>query len=96
MSDHDAAEPPGIGVKDGIGLACIMIAACGAALGDKILGIAWNVGFAVLGCAGLRLLWSAQRDRRLSLWMIEDACQGDTANYGGDTSDGGSILDGHD
>lgn len=96
MSDHDADEPAGIGVKDGIGLACIVIAACAAALGYKILGTAWNVGFAVLGAVGLWLLWSAKRDRRLSLWMIEDECEGGTANYGGGSSDGGSIFDVHD
>lgn len=94
MSDTDADDPLGIGVKDGIGLACIMIAACGAALGYKILGIAWNVGFAVFGGAGLCLLWSAHRDRRLTLWMIDDACADDAANYGGGMPDVGSIFDG--
>lgn len=90
MSDHDADEPLGIGP------ACIMIAACAAALGYRILGTAWNVGFALLGSVGLWLLWSAQRDRRLSLWMMEDACKGAAANDGGGMSDGGSIFDGHD
>lgn len=42
------------------------------------------------------MLWSAHRDRRLSLWLIDDACEGDTANYGGGASDGGSIFDSPD
>ncbi len=101
MSDRDSSEALEIGVKDGIGLACIMVAACGAALGYKILGIVWNVGFAVLGGVGLCLLWSAHRDRRLTLWMIDDACADAVANYGGEfpdsggTSDGSSFFDGH-
>lgn len=93
MSDRDADEPLGIGVKDGIGLAFIMIAACGAAFGYKTLGIAWSFGFALLGCVGLLFLWSAKRDRRLQLWMFEDACKGDAANYDGAMSDGGSVFD---
>jgi hypothetical protein len=96
MNDRNASEALEIGVKDGIGLACIMIAGCGAALGYKILGIGWNVAFAVLGGVGLWLLWSAHRDRRLTLWMIDDACTGDAASYGGAESDGGSIFDSAD
>jgi hypothetical protein len=93
MSNRDDGEPLGIGVKDGIGLTCIMVAACAAALGYKILGLAWNVGFAVLGGVGLCLLWGAQRERRLTLWMIDDACADDAANYGGEFPDSGNILD---
>lgn len=79
--------------KDIMGLVLCSSAALAAMLGYKILGTAWNVGFAVLGSVGLWLLWSAQRERRLSLWAVDDFVAEAIADYGGDLPDVGDWSD---
>jgi Flp pilus assembly protein TadB len=60
-------------LRDIVGLLLVCGAALAAALGYRILGTAWNIGFALLGALGLCLLWSAARARRLELWGVDNA-----------------------
>jgi hypothetical protein len=88
MTLPDSDAPRRMGAKDIAGLMCCLLSACGAALGYKILDTAWIVGFAVLGSVGFWLLLSARRQRRLSTWMMDAACEGDAGDYGGGMAEG--------
>ena len=61
----------GMKARDIVGLVLVCSAAFAAALGYRILGTAWHIGFALLGALGLYLLWSAARARRLQLWHAD-------------------------
>ncbi|MFL6672870.1 MAG: hypothetical protein ACJ8LG_06235 [Massilia sp.] len=86
-------------LKDALGVTFIALGASVATLGYRILGLQWYFGAAVLFLAGLLLIWSAARDRKIQRALDEvDGDWGDrhylSGTHATDALDSAADLDG--